>query len=220
MWGTLIGVSAMPEAKFGGDVVRQATWKKLLKRLIVLLGVMLAVVVVAYAAGVQVVLYLRDRGVQKLREEGVARTQQILDRMGTLRVGDTLPDFTLEDYQGKEHRLSDLVSNRTLISYAMPDCDACLGELEVMKRAVKDSADFRYFLVISDANPAHFEAVRQNMGVNCRFLFDNGGAFRTAFGIFSYPFNMIVAKDLTVLEIRVGYTVESDFEEVVKANHE
>lgn len=57
---------------------------------------------------------------QKLEERQLKsriQTNFQLQKMGTIAVGDTLPDFEFDDIDGQHYLLSDLVTGHTLISY-------------------------------------------------------------------------------------------------------
>jgi peroxiredoxin len=132
--------------------------------------------------------------------------------MGTVKLGDTLPNYSFEDIDGQLHLLSQLVTDRTIITYVKPDCDACLTELEHLRSAAEDSTDFARVLLISTANPLHLRRLRADYGLGCRVLYDEERFFGSALNIQSFPFNLVVDRDRVILEIHANPLLKADYE--------
>ena len=78
-------------------------------------------VVVAYLIGTQSANWLESWRLSwqadKFRAGAARQTEAVLRKTGAIKVGNTLADFTFEDIDGQSHRLSELVTDRTLITY-------------------------------------------------------------------------------------------------------
>jgi peroxiredoxin len=132
--------------------------------------------------------------------------------MGTVKLGDTLPNYSFEDIDGQRHLLSQLVTDRTIITYLKPDCDACLTELEHLRSAAVDSADFARVLLISTANPLNLQRLKADYGLGCRVLYDEERFFGSALNIQSFPFNLVIDRDRVILEIHANPLLKADYE--------
>jgi len=132
--------------------------------------------------------------------------------MGTIKVGDTLPNFSFEDIDGKPHRLSEVVTDKTLITYVRPDCDACLVELERLKQAAKNQDDYDHVLLITSANPLHLQKLRADYGLGCVILYDDERQFMSTLKIESFPFNLEVNRQRVILVINAGTLFPDDYE--------
>jgi peroxiredoxin len=132
--------------------------------------------------------------------------------MGTVKLGDTLPNYSFEDIDGQRHLLSQLVTDRTIITYLKPDCDACLTELEHLRSAAVDSADFARVLLISTANPLNLQRLKADYGLGCRVLYDEERFFGSALNIQSFPFNLVIDRNRVILEIHANPLLKADYE--------
>jgi len=147
---------------------------------------------------------INEHRLDGLRERSTRATQEILENMGTVAVGDTLPNHAFEDIDGNVIRLLDLVDKYAVICYVMLDCEACLEEIYLTANAAGTPDEQRHFIFISDGNAVHFQRIRAKTESASRFLFDQGGRFREALQLYSFPFNIMVDDDLTIRVLRSG----------------
>ncbi|MEW5797076.1 MAG: redoxin domain-containing protein [Candidatus Zixiibacteriota bacterium] len=146
------------------------------------------------------------------RKQASEQTAAILRKMGTIQVGDTLMDFSLEDIDGQWHRLSELVIDKTLITFVKPDCDACLIELERLSESARGPDDNEHVLLITSANPLHLQKLRADYGLGCAILYDEERYFESALEIQTFPFNLLVNSSLVIEEIHANTLLASDYE--------
>jgi len=146
------------------------------------------------------------------------RTQSILAQMNTLAVGDTLPDHPFEDLDHKELWLRDLLSEKTLISFTAPDCDACLAEFDELAAAVSDSADRRYFLIIWPYLTGTSRAQGIEHSLSGRVLYDKGGEFLDRLAVNTFPFNLIVNLAGAIEEIIADPMDREELAAIITAN--
>jgi peroxiredoxin len=172
-------------------------------------------VILAYVIGTQSADVLREwnfnRHTYEYRSQAVAQTAAILRRMGTIKVGDTLGDFSLEDIDGKLHLLSELTTDKTLITYMKPDCDACLDELERLRSVADSPEDYEHVILTTSANPLHMQRVREDFGLKCVILYDDERQFGAALKIQSFPFNLVVDHDRVIQEIIASVLLPDDY---------
>ncbi|MEW5796165.1 MAG: redoxin domain-containing protein, partial [Candidatus Zixiibacteriota bacterium] len=146
------------------------------------------------------------------RKQASEQTAAILRKMGTIQVGDTLADFSLEDIDGQWHRLSELVIDKTLITFVKPDCDACLIELERLRESARGPDDYEHVLLITSANPLHLQKLRADYGLGCAILYDEERAFGNALKVQSFPFNIVVNNSRVIEEIHANTLFPDDYE--------
>jgi len=132
--------------------------------------------------------------------------------MGTIKVGDTLPNFPFEDIDGKVRLLAEVVTDKTLITYIKPDCDACLVELERLKQTAKSQADYEHILLITSANPVHMQKLRADYGLGCVILYDEERRFGSTLKISSFPFNLVVNRQRVIEAIHANVLLPDDYE--------
>ena len=175
-----------------------------------------AVVVLAYVLAVQAfTLYEKwnlSRNADQYRTQASEQTAAILRQMGTIEIGDTLPNFPFEDIDGKVRLLSEVVTDKTLITYIQPDCDACLIELERLKQAAKSQTDYAHILLITSANPVHMQKLRADYGLGCVILYDEERRFGSLLKIQSFPFNLVVNRQRVIEAIRANTLLPDDYE--------
>ena len=178
-------------------------------------------VMLAYLIGTQSANVLKEwnlsRNANEYRTQAADQTAAILRKMGTIKVGDTLGNFPLEDIDGKLHLLSELVTDKTLITYLKLDCDACLEELERLRSIAKGPDDYEHVILIASANPLHMQRIRQDYGLGCEILYDNERQFGAALKIQSFPFNLVVDRDRVIQTIHANTLLPDDYEQLFEA---
>ncbi len=176
----------------------------------------MTLVALAYLIGTQSAEWMKEwnlsRHADTYRTQAAEQTAAVLRKMGTIKVGDTLGNFPLEDIDGKLHLLSELVTDRTLITYLKPDCDACLEELERLRNVAKGPDDYEHVILITSANPLHMQRLREDYGLGCEILYDNERQFGAALNIQLFPFNLVVNRDRLITEIHANKLMAEDYE--------
>lgn len=177
-----------------------------------------AIISVAYVLGTQAAGLLDEwelnRNADQYRSKAIEQTSATLRRMGTINVGDTLPNFSFEDIDGNLHRLSELVTDHTLITYIKPDCDACLIKLERLRNAANGLDDYEHVLLISSANPLHLQRLRDDYGLESLMLYDEESLFSKTLKIQSFPFNLIVDRSRVIRTIHASVLLPADYDDL------
>lgn len=161
-----------------------------------------------YLGGVVLAERIKDTRFKKQRE---IKTIAVLEAMGTgLSVRDTLPDYTFETPDGDPVALSDLVSKKTILMFAQPDCPKCIDELVALGDvAANPNSDVR-IIIISSALPHEFESQTASFANYRHFLFDRADSYADRLGVFTFPFNIAVRQGLIVCGITAG-TMDEEF---------
>jgi peroxiredoxin len=207
----------------GADASTEERMNRIRSNLLLILGGV-TLVVLAYLLGGQAAgLYGEwdsSRNREKYQAKATEQTAAILRKMGTVKLGDTLPNYSFEDIDGNLHLLSQLVTDRTIITYIKPDCDACLTELEHLRSAAEDSTDYSRVLLISTANPLHLQRLKDDYGLGCRVLYDEERFFGSALNIQSFPFNLVIDRERVILEIHANPLLKADYERLLSVGRD
>jgi len=153
-----------------------------------------------------------SRNADQYRTQASEQTEAVLKQMGTIKVGDTLPNFPFEDIDGKVRLLSEVVTDKTLITYLERGCDACLLELERLKQAASGQDDYEHILLITSANPVHMQKLRAEYGLGCVILYDEERRFGSLLKIQSFPFNLVVNRQRVIEAIHANTLLPDDYE--------
>ena len=190
-----------------------------IKKFVTFLVVVVGTVGLAYVLGGEAAKLLQGRkaekSIEKTREMGKMQTAAVLEKMGTIAVGDTLQDYMMEDIDGAWHALSDIVTDRTVITYMKANCEVCLYELKGMKEAVGSREDYERFIVVSPSNPLRMREIRDEYGVECLMLFDEERQYGAMMNIQSFPFNIVVNRNLEILEIHGNALLPDDYQRIL-----
>lgn len=172
---------------------------------------------VAYVLGVAAAGIVQKYRMKKFRAE---KTQEILEQMGSgLDVGVPLPDVELEELDGNSIRLSEAVGARSLVSFISPDCGACKIALERISATVSES-DRAGFVLISDTDPANLSHIQDSLNLHCRLIYDRGGEYKNRLGVFTFPFNVVVDKELVIEDIIAGAPETDELEAIIEYNRQ
>jgi peroxiredoxin len=126
-------------------------------------------------------------------------TRGLLSQMNTIHVGEALPDFSFEDLDGNRLRLSELVTDSTLLAIVDLSCAPCVAEMKYLAEAA-DGSNCTGTILISSSNPLHFKDFRDSIKLPSRVLFDEDRAFQSNLKIASTPFNLNLGPGLVVYE--------------------
>ena len=182
----------------------------------------IAVAAVGYFSAVKVGAYINNQKSaerKKAKEERKeAFTQQVLKDMGTIAVGDTLPDHLFEDLYHQPVRLSEIVGKKNILSFFTPQCDHCNDEMDAVKQYSSSPSHHSYFIMISPGNPRLIEEMPGLDGFHSPILYDHRAEYTSRFNIFTFPFNIIINQDLVISNIVTEPLTEEDIKKVIREN--
>ena len=123
------------------------------------LTILISILVLAIAIflGSRAGKFFGERQQSKVNEEF---SKQILAKMQSLNIGDTLPNHKFEVIGGDSAWLKDLLSKKCVLTVVLPECDDCLYEAQELKSALIDSNDARHFIFATWENPRTFEDMK------------------------------------------------------------
>lgn len=143
-----------------------------------------------------------------------AKTRDLLDRMGTIRVGDTLPNHEFQDSLTGAVRLSDLISGPTILSYFDPGCGACVADLLCLHDAGPALGATNRIVLLTTSSHVSVNEIQQRTGTQFRVVIDDEGRFAEQLNIHSTPFTVLVNSELRVERIIIGALTEGECEEL------
>jgi peroxiredoxin len=179
-------------------------------RIIKGLAAIIIVAAIAWVLGSNVGKWVRAENRNEYSFRRQLHTNEIIEHMGTIKVGDTLPDFGFEDLDRRYWKLSQLVSDTSAVIFFDYHCDNCMEELEEIKKAVSAGVDAERFILISPTNPLYLQEIRDSLNVPCRILYDENRLYEDQLTIFSYPMSVIIDQNLMILEITAGVRYASE----------
>lgn len=158
----------------------------------------------AFILGTQAGNYANSQKTDKYVERRDEKRAEILKQMGTVQVGDILPNPVFIDLDGDEVHLQDIVDERTIVMYFEPDCQVCEDEIETIVQQVSGEQESRRFVLISAGDPARLMKLRDDYGLRSPILYDEDGFFAKRLKVFTFPFNLVVDKHLVIVDILTG----------------
>ena len=192
------------------------------RNILLVLTAVAAVAAVGYFSAVRVAAYINNQKTverEKIRDEKrESLKQDILDKMGTITVGDTLPDHVFEDLDRNPVKLSDIVKRKTNLCFFAPQCDHCDGEMETIKKYAPSPSEQEYFVLISPGNPRLIEEMPGLTGLNSLILYDHRAEYNNLINIFTYPFNIVVNRNLVVTDLITEPLSGEDIIEIIEEN--
>ncbi|MDZ4723837.1 MAG: redoxin domain-containing protein [candidate division Zixibacteria bacterium] len=151
----------------------------------------------AYLGGSFAGSIINDKKEAEVHAEEVAErklfAERLLERMGTLSVGDTLPDFEFDDTNENHFMLSDLITGNTIICYVEPACTACHGQLKMLDSLIRKGEMTKdEIIVIGTGDFEETKFIHNDIKLSFRILNDHQREIGTKYNISSYPFNIYV----------------------------
>jgi peroxiredoxin len=183
-------------------------FKSQLGRVAVYIVLALATIALAYFLGTAAGNYVSARKADRGRQE---KTLDILKEMQNLAVGDTIPDHEFADLDGHSVRLSEWLAPVTVLTFFEPDCETCINEIIRLRTVISDTAQYRHFIFISTGARDQLAEVRTKAGVPLRILQDRDRAYTAYFGVFTFPFNLVVNKSRKVESVITGIPTTEDY---------
>ncbi len=185
------------------------------QRVLMAVAILVLVISLGLLVGNQAAYFMKDQQKLKARSK---RTSAILDQMNTIEVGDTLPDYRLETLDGDFVWISDLLTDKTLVSFYHPACYDCTSEIELLSNTCSDLFAYRHFLFISSTDPATLRKHRDSLGFPVQFLHDKDREYANHLHVVNYPFNVIVDRAGRIKEIINGTLYEREIQSIIESN--
>ncbi len=158
--------------------------------------------------------YVAGEKAEQQREQ----TASLLAEMNTISVGGILPDHRLTDLHGDDVWLSEIVSERTLISFFYTTCDLCVDDFYAFGEACKDSSAYRYFVFITPEDPEVVGEFLRSHKISALILIDQDEEYGRELGLSVYPFSIIIDRENKIHDIISGKISPQIFERIIKIN--
>ena len=172
-----------------------------LRKVSIAVSVFAITLATAWLLGTQAGNLVTESKTRDYKERRHTQTKQVLEQMGTIKVGDRLPNYALEDLNGRIWQLSELIDDKAIISFYKPDCGACEQQLDEFRESGLDPSKL---ILISADNPLHLKALAQADGIESVILYDENRAVSEALGITISPFNIVLNHSLVIKRIEAG----------------
>jgi peroxiredoxin len=192
-----------------------------LRRTMMMVALVVLVVIVAYILGSATGTFLRGREQKKIDEEYIAQRQASTKEMveansSTFRAGMTLPNHLFADLEGNPVALTEVLGDRTVLTFYSTNCDYCTEEMELVKKLARSDEDWKTFVFISGDSTETLKDLRLSMDERMQILYDENYAFCSSFfGFVPFPFTMIVSENGTVEDFMAGKLVEREVQEIL-----
>ena len=142
--------------------LKMSNQTKLPIKLLIVIG-FAAVAVVATVAS----RLTQPKNVRGKSQEHIAESQKTWDVAFTASFGKNAPDFSVEDIEGKTHKLSDYQGRNVMVVFWATWCPACNLEIphliELRKMLAEDKLAI---LAISNEEPGHLKHFAESKGIN------------------------------------------------------
>jgi peroxiredoxin len=189
-----------------------------LKKIALYTLTVLVTVVAALFLGSKVGDAINQRKLKKFEADRAKMKQAVLAKMENVGLGNRVGDHYFEDLNRNLVRLSDVITDKTVIIFIEPDCPACIDEIEQIQRVVKDSSESRHFIFVSSGNPLHLIVLRDEYKIQSPILYDHKDEFSSWFKVSTYPFNMIVNERLEIEDVIPAQLAQDKIEEIINSD--
>jgi peroxiredoxin len=123
-----------------------------------------------------------------------------------VNIGDVAPDFTVNDSEGKQLKLSDLRGNLVFLNFWATWCPPCvheMPEMELLNRAFKDRK-FQMVAVSVDDNWETVAGFYKEHNLSLPAYLDAGQKVSTRYNVFKFPETFIIDRNGHVLKHYIG----------------
>lgn len=131
-------------------------------------------------------------------------TPELLERLSPFRLGDTIPQHTFVDLQGRPTVLRDVISSKTLVTILDYGCSACEDQADALGRSLKRHDCTGGAVVVCEGSRGEWAKWQKKYGLDCTLLIDHNREFVSDYGIDAFPFHMVVSQSRTITDLAAG----------------
>lgn len=144
-------------------------------------------------------------------------TTQLLQEMPLLVLGDTIPDHLFYKLDDSPVRLSEVLTENTLITFFDPTCDPCIREIEALAPRLASSPTLgKRMILISTSDNISLIAFQKEFLFPGTILRDYGSAYSRMLNIKGNPLNIIVDSRRVLLRVYAGEISVEEFDSVIR----
>lgn len=129
-----------------------------------------------------------------------------------VKVGDDVPEFVVEMFDGQKINIKDLKGKIVLINFWATWCPPCQEELKRVQKEIIDrfkGKDFVFLAISREESKEQVKKFRERNGYTFPMGLDPERKIYSKFATATIPRNFIIDKKGKIVEIEVGYTKES-----------
>ena len=129
-----------------------------------------------------------------------------------VKVGDDVPEFVVEMFDGQKINIKDLKGKIVLINFWATWCPPCQEELKREQKAIIDrfkGKDFVFLAISREESKEQVKKFRERNGYTFPMGLDPERKIYSKFATATIPRNFIIDKKGKIVEIEVGYTKEA-----------
>lgn len=128
-----------------------------------------------------------------------------------VKVGDDVPEFVVEMFDGQKINIKDLKGKIVLINFWATWCPPCQEELKRVQKEILDrfkGKDFVFLAISREESKEQVKKFRERNGYTFPMGLDPERKIYSKFATATIPRNFIIDKKGKIVEIEVGYTKE------------
>ena len=129
-----------------------------------------------------------------------------------VKVGDNVPEFVVEMFDGQKIDIKDLKGKIVLINFWATWCPPCQEELKRVQKEIVDrfkGKDFVFLAISREETKEQVKKFRERNGYTFPMGLDPERRIYSKFATATIPRNFIIDKKGKIVEIEIGYTKES-----------
>jgi peroxiredoxin len=129
-----------------------------------------------------------------------------------VKVGDDVPEFVVEMFDGQKINIKDLKGKIVLINFWATWCPPCQEELKRVQKEIIDrfkGKDFVFLAISREESKEQVKKFRERNGYTFPMGLDPERKIYSKFATATIPRNFIIDKKGKIVEIEVGYTKEA-----------
>ena len=129
-----------------------------------------------------------------------------------VKVGDDVPEFVVEMFDGQKINIKDLKGKIVLINFWATWCPPCQEELKRVQKEILDrfkGKDFVFLAISREESKEQVKKFRERNGYTFPMGLDQERKIYSKIATATIPRNFIIDKKGKIVEIEVGYTKEA-----------
>ena len=134
------------------------------------------------------------------------------EKVTLVKVGDDVPEFVVEMFDGQKINIKDLKGKIVLINFWATWCPPCQEELKRVQKEIIDrfkGKDFVFLAISREESKEQVKKFRERNGYTFPMGLDPERRIYSKFATATIPRNFIIDKKGKIVEIEVGYTKEA-----------
>jgi peroxiredoxin len=179
---------------------------------IVAFAVLVVAVSLAWILGTQAGHLVRKEKSKSFEFTRGVQSEQLLEQMRLLRIGDTIPDHVFYQLDNSPVWLRDIIKDNTVITFFDPACEPCIKEIEGLAGVLATDRGRRGIILISTSDFDGLNAFKQQFNFPGTILRDFGAAYSSSIDVKGFPLNLVVDSRRVLKRVYYGGISVDEFE--------